>query len=304
MGLMHTALGKYKGLDLAFNGFPYGGPLNQAAIGGEVDVVLTADQPALVLLDRSDDFAIVGRMMHNRACLYAPAGGGIAATSDLVGKRVAGPVGAAAERVALEAMTRAGIDLGSVTFGSLDMAQQSSLLLAAGKGAVAWPGIDALYGFDPLSAAFAADGYAKVLECGRIVSVVMMRKSTVLQDPQTAADFMCAFTNSWRQYTADKALMNDLFLKESGLTVSTAALDDSASLESNFNATSAKDFRFDFNAEDMAIFDGANKYLVERGIIKAPVDVAARIDLAPLHAALASESCTRAAADVPYAASN
>ena len=301
MALMHTPIGNHNNLGLEFNNFAFGGPLNQAAIGGEVDVVLTADQPALILLDRSDDFAIVGRMMHNRVCLYSPVGSEIDNVADLEGLRVSGPVGAAAERVALERMSNEGIDLNDVTFGNLDMAQQSALLIAAGEGASEWSGVDALYGFDPLPAEFVNKGYSKMLDCDRVVSVVMMRKSTILAEPEKAADFMCAFTTAWHQYAADKTLMNDLFLETSGLEVSHAVLDDAASLEPNFAAQKPEDFQFDILEPDLETFASANRFLVERGNLKEAVDLDMNIDRGPLQAALADPNCNALKAGVPYA---
>lgn len=301
MGLMQTPIGKYADMDLDFYDFPYGGPLNLAAIGGAVDVVLTADQPALLLLDRSDDFAIVGRMMYNRVCLYVPINSNIDAVAALAGKKVSGPVGAAAERFAIDRMAREGLDLDDITFGKLDMAQQSSLLIAAGKNATIWQGVDALYGFDPLPAAFENNDFSKMLDCGRVVSVVLMRKSTLLKQPEKAKKFMCAFTASWHQYAGAKAQMNDLFLTQSGLEVSHSVLDDAASMEPNFAAQSAEMFQFKILEDDLTIFDSANQFLVERNILKEPVDVMENTDHGPLNAAMSDPACAKLKAGVPYA---
>jgi ABC-type nitrate/sulfonate/bicarbonate transport system substrate-binding protein len=300
MGLMETPIGSHNGLELEFFDFPFGGPLNQAAIGGAVDVVLTADQPALLLLSKSDDFVVAGRMMYNRVCLYAPVGSEIASVGALDGKRISGPVGAAAERFALDRLQAEGLDLEKITFGNLDMAEQSALLLSAGPTASEWRGVDALYGFDPHPAAFAADGYAKVLDCGPVVSVVLIRKSTLLSQPQKAADFMCAFTAAWHQYAADPGLMNDLFLERSGLKVSHAVLDESASLEPNLKASSADQFSFGLKERDLEIFDSANRFLTSQGTLEQAVDVAAFIDQGPLDAALASQDCAALKASVPF----
>ncbi len=47
MGLKYTNIPKLVAIELDFIGFSYGGPLNHAALSGKVDVLLTADQPAL-----------------------------------------------------------------------------------------------------------------------------------------------------------------------------------------------------------------------------------------------------------------
>ena len=48
MGLKYTNIPQLTGINLAYTGFSYGGPLNRAALSGDVDILLTADQPALV----------------------------------------------------------------------------------------------------------------------------------------------------------------------------------------------------------------------------------------------------------------
>ncbi len=47
MGLKYTNIPKLVRIELNFTGFSYGGPLNHAALSGQVDVLLTADHPAL-----------------------------------------------------------------------------------------------------------------------------------------------------------------------------------------------------------------------------------------------------------------
>ena len=96
MGLTETTIPDRLGLNIVPVGFAYGAPLNLAALSGDLDIVLTADQPALVLLSRSANFAVLGRLMYNRTCVYAPPSGQVAALTDLRGRTVLGPVGASA----------------------------------------------------------------------------------------------------------------------------------------------------------------------------------------------------------------
>src|SRR5437660_11264097 len=70
--LKHTDILQKHALRGEFKGFTYGAPLNEAALGGEVDVFFTADQPAATLLSRSGDFRIVSRLMYNRVATYVP----------------------------------------------------------------------------------------------------------------------------------------------------------------------------------------------------------------------------------------
>jgi sulfonate transport system substrate-binding protein len=153
MALRNTNALALVGQDVEFVGFSYGAPLNSAALAGKVDVLLTADQPAITLLGRDPSFRIVARMMYNQACIYVSSKSKTTKLNELAGRTVMGPVGAAAERIAVNALKNAGVDLGTVKFGQLDMAQQASMLRrSAGEGR--WPDVDALYGFDPFPAVF------------------------------------------------------------------------------------------------------------------------------------------------------
>ena len=47
-------------------------PLNEAALAGEVDVLFTADQPALALCHRDRKWKMIGRLMYNRVGTFVP----------------------------------------------------------------------------------------------------------------------------------------------------------------------------------------------------------------------------------------
>ena len=91
-------------------------------------------------------------------------------------------------------------------------------------------------------------------------------------------------------------IVNALFSKESRLNVSNAVLDRAASVEPNRWESSFDALRLDLTTEDMQVLQSANKFLLERDIIKQPVDVKAHIDLGPLEAAL-SRPALQALAD-------
>lgn len=300
MGLTETEIGSDLGLAFERVGFAYGGPLNAGALSGNVDLVLTADQPALVLLSRSDDFAVIGRMMYNRTCVYVPPGSEITTLSELEGKSVFGPVGASAERVARAAIIAAGVDEAKLDYGALDMAQQRALLSSAGPGAESWRGVDALYGFDPLPADFEENNLAKMIFCDKVLSVVLARKDVIAAHPEEIASFMCAFEASWLQYAKEPAAMNERFRTVSSLTTSDAALDRAATLEENYLATQASEVRLEFSETDYGIFDDAAAFLAERGIIPEALDVRAHVDLAPLNTRNANGRCDAVLAEVPY----
>jgi ABC-type nitrate/sulfonate/bicarbonate transport system substrate-binding protein len=287
MGLAHTNIPELTGIRIRPIGFSYGAPLNSAALAGEVDVLLTADQPALVLLAKTDRFVIVARLMYNRVCIYVPPDSPARSLADLKGKRVMGPVGAAAERMALDSLKAAGLGPADIAYGSLDMAAQAALLKRAGRGAAAWAGADALYGFDPLPAVFEAAGEARMLSCGNVLALVLAARKMVEERPRELQAFLAAFALSWNFYANHPRQANAWFVKEARLDASDAVLDRCAAVEPNRSARSLSALRLTLAPADLATLDRALAFLHEKGIVREPLDVRRRIDEKPLAAALA-----------------
>lgn len=285
MGLKYTNIPELTGIDLDYSGFSYGGPLNRAALSGEVDILLTADQPALVLTSRSKDFDIVARMMYNRVCLYVPPKSPVRTLGDLRGRTIMGPVGAAAERVAMAEIARAGVALSEINAGSLDMSQQSALLRTGSQGEK-WRNIDALYGFDPLPAVFETAGQARMLHCGKVVSVVVASKELIQKRPEQLRSFLRAFALSWAYFATKPQLVNRWFSEESKLNVGDDVLDKAASIEPNRWVKNVSQIRLRFNQEDLEVLDEALSFLLSRKIVKTKHDFKSRIDLQPLMKAL------------------
>ncbi|GMR05686.1 MAG: hypothetical protein BMS9Abin25_0261 [Gammaproteobacteria bacterium] len=276
MGLQHTNIPRLNNLNINYAGFAYGGPLNKAALAGEVDILLTADHPALVLMSKDPGYRIVSRMMYNRVCIYVPSKSPIVELSQLAGKTVMGPVGAAAERVALQALREASVDVDSLRVGKLDMAQQSALLSREGSES-SWSGVDALFGFDPLPAVFQEQGKARMLQCGKVVSVVVASPE-MLKRKDDLKRFLQAFRMSWYYYANNPQRVNQLFSKQSRLNVSDMVLDEAASIEPNRWTTDPARQRFVFLDGDMEILEEAQKYLLVHKILSSPLDISAQLE--------------------------
>lgn len=278
MALKHTNIPEIAGVELDYAGFSYGGPLNKAALAGQVDVLLTADQPAMVLVSRDPNFRIVSRMMYNRVCIYVPPVSPIQSLSELKGRVVMGPIGAAAERVALAALGESGVAIDEVRLGQLDMAQQSAML--SGRTAASeWPGVDALFGFDPLPAVFVENETARLLDCGNVVSVVVAHRDMIETRTDDLARFLKAFKMSWYAFATRPADLNRLFSRDSRLEVSDRVLDDAASVEPNRWVSSLGEMRFTFTDGDLATFEQSNQFLLSKGILSSPLDMDGAIDV-------------------------
>jgi ABC-type nitrate/sulfonate/bicarbonate transport system substrate-binding protein len=272
MALKHSNIPELTELNLEYPGFAYGGPLNIAALAGQVDVLLTADQPAVALLARNRGFKLIARLMYNRTCVYVPPDSRIRDMAGLGGAKIAGPVGAAAERTMLRGLVDSGVDPAKVQFSQLDMAQQT-VLLRASADRTTWRGIDALYGFDPLVADFEVRGLARMIDCRNVVSLVLAAPDMLTKRRDELERFLSALQLAWWIYSNNPAALDQLFLREAGLDVSTAALRTAAQVEPNWSQTDMAKQNLVLSETDFMMLDEAAAFLHKTGTAPATIDL-------------------------------
>lgn len=279
--LKRTDLLKEQRLEAEFKGFSYGGPLNEAALTGGVDVLFTADQPATMLLSKDDGWIIIGRLMYNRVSLYVPPKSPIQSVADLKNKTVGMPFGAAAQRMALMAEEEAGLDSKSeVNNINLGIYEQSDLL--RDPEAEKWGNIDALAGFDPTPAIFEEKGLVRNLKVGKIVSVIIMSKQYIKNNPEAPTKFLNAFRSAYDFYRTNVEQANRWFTEEASLDITPQALAIAASIEPNLEATDISGIRLDFTDDDYAIMQEASDFLFEQEYIEKKVIIKDYINLSYL----------------------
>ncbi len=229
--LKNTSILSEQGFTPQFVGFEYGGPLNEGALSGAVDVLFTADQPALALCSRDPSWGIVGRLMYNRVGTFVPQESSIQSTQDLKGKTIAIPFGAAAHREALESIRLAGIDpVREVVSINMGIKEISTMAMAE-----RWDSIDAAAAWDPIFAELESSHKIRTIADGRVTSVVVMDDEFVKQYPGADQKFMTGLALAYEQYKKDPVKANLDFKRESDLNFSIAALDLAASVEPNLN---------------------------------------------------------------------
>jgi len=189
-----------------------------------------------------------------------------------------GPVGAAAERVAMAGIAREGVDISSMRSGKLDMAQQAALIAGVEDGQD-WGEIDALYGFDPMPAVFEEQGKAKILHCDKVVSVVVATKDMIENRTEELRAFLKGFVLSWINFVKNPVEMNEQFSTDSRLNVSQQVLDSAASIEPNRWVQNLNEISFEFSESDYEVFKQTNDFLLSREIIQTAVDMTSAIDL-------------------------
>ncbi len=269
--LKEESILKELGYDAEFVGFSYGAPLNEGALAGEVDVLFTADQPAIALCNRDNTWGMIGRLMYNRVGTFVPTDSAIKAPSDLKGKTIAIPFGAAAHRETLAAVLGAGLDpvkdINPVNMGIKEVA----VLAKSGK----WDTIDAGSAWDPVFAQLESSGLVRTVASGKVTSVVVMDDDFVKKYPKADYHFMQAMGKAYEIYKTDQAGANQRFIAESNLSFSPAALDLAATVEPNLEKGNS--IRVTLNAEDLKNIQSAADFMFDAKILKKKVDTSVMI---------------------------
>lgn len=263
--LKHTPILKDHGMEAEFIGRTYGPMLNELAMGNQVDVILTADQPAATLFSKDKGWIAIGRLMYNRTATYVPVDSPVKKIADLKGKAIALPVGAAAERVTIEAIQKAGLNpQKDVKIINLDIKEQGPLVKKGARDGK-WGDFDALAGFDPTPALFEAGGLVRTIDVGKVVSLIVVQESFLKQHPGLGKKLVDALASAYDYYRQHPSQANDWFLAEAGLDgANQKACEIAASLEPNLKAKRAQDIRMTLNDEDFRFLERAAEFIAPK----------------------------------------
>lgn len=261
--LQTTDLLSEQGFDATFVGFSYGGPLNEGALAGEVDVLFTADQPAIALGSKDPSWGIVGRLMYNRVGTFVPPDSAVQSPQDLAGLQVAIPFGAAAHRETLAALD--GVEVQAVNLGL----EEIVALVGTGSADGKWGAIAAGSAWDPAFANLEESGQVRTIAQGVVTSVVVMDDDFVAANPGADERFMSALDGAFGLYKADTAGANAAFKEASRLPFDVAVLDRAASVEPNLTGETV----LELTAQDRANLQAAADFMLEAELLKQPVQV-------------------------------
>lgn len=265
--LKRTDILKNNGLDVEFVGRTFGPELNEAALAGALDIVLTADQPAAALFQKSDDWVGIGRLMYNRTSTYVPISSPIKRLEDLKGKTVGLPVGAAAERIFYEALSSKKIEKKDVTVIHLNMPEHLPLVQRASNESKKWDQFDALAGFDPIPAILEANGKLRSLHSGKVCSLILMKKGSGkrlnLSDERLAKLILKSVDEAYSFYKQNFDKVNEWFIEEAKMkNVPLKVFPITNELEPNFQA---KTNRLWFTEEDFQTLQRAAEFIKGEG---------------------------------------
>lgn len=269
--LQEESILKDLGFDAEFVGFSYGAPLNEGALAGEVDVLFTADQPAIALCNRDKTWGMIGRLMYNRVGTFVPPESPIQQPSDLKGKTIAIPIGAAAHRETLAAVKMAGLDP-TKDINPTNMGVQDIAVLAKSKK---WDVVDAGSAWDPIFADLESSGLVRTIASGTVTSVIVMDDDLVNTHAKAAQLFLQAMDKAYQVYKKNTNQANQRFISASNLSFSPEALDLAASVEPNLQKDNP--IRLTLTEEDKKNIQSAADFMFDAKILKAKVDTSSML---------------------------
>lgn len=284
MVLKKTNILELNGLRGDFKGFTYGGPLNEGALAGELDVIFTADQPACMLLAKGAKWKIVGRLIYNRVGTIVPPDSPVKKLADLKGKTVGIPFGAAAQRETLKALKKAGLDPDKdLKILNIGIYEQLAVIQKGDNSA--WPGMDAFSTWDPPLAELALAGKARVLDQGLVTAVIVMSEDFMKKNPGAAETFLKSYIIAYHYYAGHQQQANEWFREEARMKAGPEVLDLAASVEPNLKAKKLKDVNIGLSSRDISNIQSGADFIYDQKLTKEHVSVKDHIDLGPLRRA-------------------
>ncbi len=276
---------KLHGLAGRFKGFSYGGPLNEAALAGAVDIIFTADQPACMLIAAGGKWRIIGRLIYNRVGTIVPFLSHVKTVADLKGGRVFIPFGAAAHRKTLEALREAGLNPGKeVEVFNIGIYEELSLIKS--KGAKSWGKVDAFASWDPIMAQLEQAELARTVDEDKITSLILVSEDFITQRPDAVKDFLKAYITAFYYYACNQEKANLMFKLESGLDFDDSVLDLAASVEPNLKAESLAAIDIGLSKQDLEGIQQGADFIYGQGLTGNHLeDVSRYVDLSYLEQA-------------------
>jgi len=285
--LQETDILKNNGLTAKSIGFSYGGPLNEGALAGAVDVIFTADQPACMLLAKGAPWKIIGRLIYNRVATVVPSLSDIHHVADLKGKAIGIPFGAAAHRETLRAITEANLDpLNDMDIQNIGIYEQMNVIQKGNDKT--WGSFAAFSTWDPPLAELEYSKNARAVDYGLVTSVIVMSEDFINKHPNAVVSFLKSYIKACFYYAQNQEEANKMFKEKSKLDFDLGVLDLAASVEPNVQAAQLGDININLSAEDIAVIQSGADFIFKQKLTDNHIEnVNQYIDLTYLEQAMA-----------------
>ena len=245
-----TNILELNGLQGEMTMFSFGPAVNEALVGGSIDVGFIGDMPSVSLAVANAPTTVIGRQSVFRGSILATPKSGVSELKDLKGKKLYGPIGSSIYLASVSMLERAGLKAGKdveiVHMGFADLSDA----IKAGK-------VDAVFVWDPWIELFVTQGLAKELaKDTNLTMVIAMRNDYVQKNPDAVEKFLRAHKAALLFAASDHARANAWFREpENARTLDPRVIQTATAYDPQWNAKSTNDIRISFNEAEM------NRYL-------------------------------------------
>jgi len=264
--------------------FSFGPAVNEALVGGSIDVGFIGDMPSVSLAVANAPTTVVGRQSVFRGSILSTPKSGINTLADLKGKKVYGPVGSSIYLAAVSMLEKAGLkpgkDVEMVHMGFADLSDA----IKSGK-------VDAVFVWDPWIELFVKQGLAKELaKDTSLTMVIAMRNDYMQKNPGVLEKFLRAHKAALLFAASDHNRANAWFREpENARTLDPAIVQTATAYDPQWSARSLQDIRVSFNDAEMDRYFGLGKLAFALKIFpkepplkeKTDISVARKVDASP-----------------------
>jgi ABC-type nitrate/sulfonate/bicarbonate transport system substrate-binding protein len=276
----HTDITTKNHVHLEYKAFSYGGPMTEAALAGELDILFCGDQPAITLIARDSNWRIVARLVNYRSAFLVPSASSAKDLNDLIGRKVAAAFGSTTHRDAVRILNESGLEIGkdkNVEFVNIDQAEHAALISRGGT--TTWDGITAIATYDPTIAISTQKGFAKILKEWNCLGVIVVHERIIRERHEELKNFLRTLIDSFVIYANNPDRFNAFYSEDSRLPLPNQIYRDMSACELNLRVSNA--------ASVEILIDDANKAEIQRnmgaalkiGIIKQPIEMDKYIDM-------------------------
>jgi ABC-type nitrate/sulfonate/bicarbonate transport system substrate-binding protein len=234
--------------------FSFGPAVNEALVGGSIDVGFIGDMPSVSLAVANAPTTVIGRQSVFRGSILATLKSGVKELKDLKGKKLYGPIGSSIYLASVSMLEKAGLkpgkDVEIVHMGFADLSDA----IKAGK-------VDAVFVWDPWIELFVTQGLANELaKDTSLTMVIAMRNDYMQKNPDAVEKFLRAHKAALLFAASDHTRANAWFREpENARTLDPRVIQTATAYDPQWNARTIKDIRISFNDAEMQRYLGLGK---------------------------------------------